>query len=307
MKKRALDYALKVRLPITAIVIAMSFAITYYVSRAERDGVGYAPEQPIAYSHKLHAGEMQIDCQYCHTGVEKSRHAMVPPTETCMNCHKIVNKSPDQIERMELGVKLAKSYHDIEGVFHNNDIEKKFDEQLEIIYRATNSEKEAFVEEFGAEYANLYSSINRLMGTNLLVQSIKSFFKENGQPRNAKLAKKIEEMSHDHEKMETEERDIKKWSEIAKILDYYEKGEPIPWKRVHQVPDYAYFNHSVHVNKGIDCSNCHGAIEKMEVVQQVHSFTMGNCLSCHRNAHERMPEIADQIKKGPENCNACHR
>jgi len=53
---------------------------------------------------------------------------------------------------------------------------------------------------------------------------------------------------------------------------------------VHRVPDYAYFNHSVHVNRGIDCVNCHGKVETMEVVEQVSQFTMGACLDCHRNA-----------------------
>ena len=100
MNKRALDYALKVRLPITVIVILMSFALTFYVSRAERDGQGYQPDQPINYSHKLHAGEMDIDCQYCHVGVEKTRHAMVPPAETCMNCHKFVKTDSPEIKKL---------------------------------------------------------------------------------------------------------------------------------------------------------------------------------------------------------------
>ena len=77
MKKSLLDYTLKIRLPLMLFVIAASFVITFYVSRAERDGVGYAPEQPIKFSHKLHAGQMAIDCQYCHVGVEKGRHAML--------------------------------------------------------------------------------------------------------------------------------------------------------------------------------------------------------------------------------------
>ena len=89
MKKTFIDYVLRVRLPITLFVALTSFAITYFASRAERDGVGYTPDQPINFSHKLHAGDMKIDCQYCHIGVEKSRIAMVPPAETCMNCHRI--------------------------------------------------------------------------------------------------------------------------------------------------------------------------------------------------------------------------
>jgi len=190
MKKSTLDYAFKVRLPITIFVVLVSFALTYYISRPERDGVGYEPEQPINYSHKLHAGEMGIDCKYCHNGVDKSRHAMVPPASTCMNCHQVA---------------------------------------------ATDS------------------------------------------------------------------------PEIQKLTQYYEEGKPIPWKRIHEVPQYAYFNHSVHVNSGIDCISCHGDVANMEKVAQVHSFTMGACLNCHRNPEEHVPYMAGKISKGPEHCNACHR
>lgn len=190
MKKAFLDHALKVRLPITIFVILTSFVITFYASRSERDGVGYAPEQPINYSHKLHAGEMGIDCQYCHVGVEKGRHAMIPPVSTCMNCHSMARKDKP---------------------------------------------------------------------------------------------------------------------EIKKLIKYYEEGKPIEWKRVHKVPDYAYFNHSVHVNKGIDCASCHGDVRKMEKITQVHAFTMSNCLNCHRDPHAKMPYLSEEVKKGPENCNACHR
>ncbi|MEO8400049.1 MAG: cytochrome c3 family protein, partial [Ignavibacteriaceae bacterium] len=135
MKKSLLDYVLRTRLPIILFVAAASFTLTYFASRAERDGVGYSPEQPINYSHKLHAGDMKIDCQYCHVAVEKGRHAMVPAVATCMNCHTLARKNSP---------------------------------------------------------------------------------------------------------------------EIVKLTQYYNKGEAIPWKRIHKVPDYAYFNHSVHVNKGID-------------------------------------------------------
>lgn len=189
MKKTVLDYALKIRLPITIFVILTAYALTYFISRPERDGLGYAPEQPINYSHKLHAGEMNIDCQYCHTDVEKGRHAGIPSTDICMNCHSLVNK--DSLE-------------------------------------------------------------------------------------------------------------------IKKLTKFFDEGKQVPWKRVHKVPDYAYFNHSVHVNKGIKCESCHGNVSSMEKVAQVHSFTMANCLRCHRNAKEMLPYIKD-VKNGPDNCNACHR
>jgi hypothetical protein len=132
---------------------------------------------------------MQIDCQYCHTGVAVSAHATVPPVGTCMNCHSVARK-------------------------------------------------------------------NR--------------------------------------------------PEIIKLTKYYDEGTALPWKRIHRVPDYAYFNHSVHVNKGIDCVNCHGQVDNMDVLQQSAPFTMGACLNCHRNAQEMLPQVVN-VKNGPENCGACHR
>lgn len=189
MKKSLLDYTLKIRLPLTLFVVLLSFIITFYVSRPERDGIGYAPEQPIAYSHKLHAGEMKIDCQYCHTGVTKGRHALVPSANICMNCHSVARK---------------------------------------------------------------------------------------------------------------------KQPEIIKLAKYYEDRVPIPWKRIHKIPEYAYFNHSVHVNTGIECETCHGNIADMEVVYQAKGWTMTACLDCHRNPEEQLPYL-ENVKKGPENCAACHR
>jgi hypothetical protein len=189
MKKTALDYTLKIRLPIVLFVIALSFVLTFYVSRSERDGIGYAPQQPINFSHKLHAGQMQIDCQYCHTGVAKYRKALVPSVNICMNCHTVARKDRP---------------------------------------------------------------------------------------------------------------------EIIKLTQYYQKENPIPWKRVYRVPDYVYFNHSVHVNKGIKCETCHGNVKEMPVLEQVKGFTMTACLDCHRNAQENLPYLKN-IKNGPENCAACHR
>jgi hypothetical protein len=189
MKPSQLDYLLRIRLPIIVFVAAVSFIATYYLSRAERDGVGYAPVQPVAYSHKLHAGTMRIDCKYCHTGVTVSPHANVPPVSTCMNCHTVARK-------------------------------------------------------------------NR--------------------------------------------------PEIIKLTKYYDEGVALPWKRVHKVPDFAYFNHSAHVNRGIDCVNCHGNVENMDVMSQVSQWTMATCLNCHRNAPELLAWIPG-IKKGSDNCVTCHR
>ena len=192
MKKFLLDYSIKVRVPLIIFVAVLSFTVTFYASYAERNGIGYAPEQPIAFSHYLHAGNMQIDCKYCHTGVEKSRVASIPSVDICMNCHSLARKDKP---------------------------------------------------------------------------------------------------------------------EIIKLTQYLQDNKPIPWKRVHKVPDFVYFSHAVHVDKGIDCINCHGDIKKMEIVGQVHSFTMGACLDCHRNPENNIQNFQNlqNIKKGPEYCAACHR
>ncbi len=71
------------------IVVSATAFVWYYFSPWYTD-VGYAPVQPVPYSHKLHAGDLGIDCRYCHYSVEQSRHANVPPTQVCMNCHKLI-------------------------------------------------------------------------------------------------------------------------------------------------------------------------------------------------------------------------
>lgn len=189
MSKQFIDYVLRIRLPITLFVVVAAFSLTYFLSRSEREGLGYTPEQPIAFSHALHAGQMAINCQYCHTEVEKGRHAGVPQIATCMNCHSVARTDRPQ---------------------------------------------------------------------------------------------------------------------IIKLTEYYKTGASLPWKRVHKVPDYAYFNHSVHVNKGIKCQSCHGVVEQMEKIGQVNSFTMAACLDCHRNSQAKLPYLKN-VKNGPDYCWACHR
>ena len=189
MKKTILDYTLKVRLPLILFVVAVSFLITFYAARPERDGVGYQPEQPINYSHKMHAGAMKIDCQYCHTGVTKQRQALIPSVNICMNCHSVARKDKP---------------------------------------------------------------------------------------------------------------------EIVKLRTFFETGKPLEWNRVHKVPEYAYFDHSVHVNAGIDCESCHGNVREMEKVKQMKAFTMTACLDCHRDPKKYVPYVKE-IKNGPQNCAACHR
>ncbi|NBB83398.1 MAG: ammonia-forming cytochrome c nitrite reductase subunit c552 [Alphaproteobacteria bacterium] len=135
--------------------------------------VGYRPEQPVAYSHEVHVGQLGIDCRYCHTSVEDAGFAAIPPTSTCMNCHHAIQK---------------------------------------------NSEK------------------------------------------------------------------------VLPIRESYEQGTPILWAKVHDLPDYAYFNHAVHVNAGVSCVECHGRVDRMGEagVHTVESLSMAWCIECHRNPTDKL-------------------
>ena len=185
--------------------------IGYYASPEFTD-VGYRPVQPIPYSHKLHAGELGIDCRYCHARVEVAAVATLPPTKICMNCHKVVARDSAALEPLR--------------------------------------------------------------------ESAAS-------------------------------------------------GAPIEWTRVHKLPDYAYFDHGVHIRAGVGCASCHGAIQEMEVVQQAKPLSMGWCLDCHRNPDMHLRPLgevtnmewsppktqmamAKQIRRerkinASTDCSACHR
>lgn len=83
------DHTVKVRLPIVVAVALASITVTALVTAPVRRTPGYAPEQPIDFSHRQHAGDMKIDCRYCHTGAEFGRHAGIPSAGICMNCHSV--------------------------------------------------------------------------------------------------------------------------------------------------------------------------------------------------------------------------
>jgi hypothetical protein len=71
--------------------------------------------------------------------------------------------------------------------------------------------------------------------------------------------------------------------DLKKLREYYEKGEPIPWNKVHVMPDYVRFNHKRHLKAGVACQECHGQIPEMDVVERVSSMKMGWCIDCHRD------------------------
>ncbi len=194
---------------------------------------GYMPVQPIHYSHKIHSGANQIDCQYCHSSVRSSKHSGIPSLNVCMNCHENIAEYNGE-----------------------EDLEKGYTKDL---------------------YTN----------------GIKKWYKAVG------------------------------WDEQSRT--YTGETEPVKWVRIHNLPDFVYFNHSQHVNvAGIDCQECHGPIEEMEIVYQHSSLTMGWCISCHRESdvkvknNEYYTKIHEELSKkygvekltvaqmGGLECGKCH-
>lgn len=157
--------------------------------------VGHQPKQPVPYSHKLHVGQLKLDCRYCHNTVDQAGHAAIPPTATCGNCH--------GGERTKQGATL--------GIVHA-------DSPL-----------------------------------------------------------------------------------LEPVRESLEDNVPIMWQRVHDLPDFVYFNHAAHVARGVSCVSCHGRIDKMEVVTQVEPLSMKWCLDCHRNPEPniRDPKFVTQLDFKP--------
>ena len=173
--------ALLPALGVTALIAPLYFVliVAYGFSPVTTD-VGYEPDQPVPFSHEVHAGQLGMDCRYCHNTVEIAAKAAIPPTQTCFNCHTQIHKeSPN----------------------------------------------------------------------------------------------------------------------LAPLWESYETGKPMEWVRVHDLPDYAYFNHAAHVTRGVSCVECHGRIDKMEVVYQHETLSMGWCLECHRapDEHLRDPSLVTKL------------
>lgn len=195
---------------------------------------GYAPVQPIHYSHRIHAGLNEIDCKYCHSSARKSKHSGIPSLNVCMNCHKNIAAVSDDVQAEGLS-----EY----GIDYNKEIQK--------LYKATG------------------------------------------------------------------------WDEATQ--SYTGETEPVKWVRIHNLPDFAYFNHSQHVTvAGVDCQKCHGPVEEMEIMSQYSPLTMGWCINCHRETNvnvagnEYYKEIHEQLSKkygvdqltvaqmGGLECGKCH-
>jgi hypothetical protein len=192
-----------------ATALAMSLATLAIAWRAPGNNQGYAPVQPIAFSHKLHAGEMQISCVYCHGGVETSRYAGIPSLSTCMNCHKKVTAS------------------------------------------------------FAAQ-------------------------QQANPPESPELRKLYDSLALDNA--------------LAPIAGRLPKS--IAWQRVHQLPDFVYFDHRAHITAAVTCEKCHGPIDTMDRVRQFETLSMGWCVNCHRDVN--LKGVAGKPVHASTDCVTCH-
>ena len=155
---------------------------------------GYAPIQPIHYSHKIHAGANQIECKYCHSSARVSKHSGIPSLNVCMNCHEYIAEYNGE-EDLENGYTRD---------FYTNEIKK------------------------------LYYAVG--------------------------------------------------WDEENQV--YTGNTQPVKWVRIHNLPDFVYFNHAQHAQvANIECQTCHGPVEEMEIMYQYSPLTMGWCIDCHRESN----------------------
>lgn len=159
------------------LLVAVSLWIAYVFVRSPYiSEVGIARAQPVAFSHQHHVGQLGIDCRYCHTSVETSDFAGLPPTETCMHCH------------------------------------------------------------------------SQIWANSQMLEPVRASWRDD---------------------------------------------QPIQWTRIHNLPQYAYFNHSIHINKGVGCATCHGRIDKMPLTYQANTLYMQWCLECHRNTEKHLRPQAE--------------
>lgn len=105
-----LDKIFRIWLPIAAGAILATVLVVGIVAEPERYELGYAPAQPIPFSHRLHAGDNRIPCQYCHSGAVRSRHAEVPPLEKCMNCHRVTRTERPTIQRIAAAYEAGEAF-----------------------------------------------------------------------------------------------------------------------------------------------------------------------------------------------------
>lgn len=336
-----LDYTIKVRLPITIFAVLITYGTVFWLSTPSRKGIGYEPEQPIAFSHKLHAGDMQIDCRYCHVGVDKSRHATIPSVDTCMNCHntvKAIGRNPEVFAyldskkyKVEMEVKTEEdkriksekeeALHSLKEIDLHRLIPRKSSLGKVVLSIAKAQEKH---KDKSSLFAGIKQAKDMEKVAEILDKVIENeesrleFFKiygnENWQDKEIiELKKKAAPSEKESQKLcrlmmdSLFEIDGYKSLEIKKLTAHAESGKPLEWKRIYRLPEYVYFNHSVHIAKGIDCTNCHGNVADLDSMKKMKPITMGRCIDCHRGDFEEFHKDLKEKVTGPENCGACHR
>lgn len=198
---------------------------------------GYQPDQPIQFSHQTHAGIQGINCQYCHDTASKSKHASIPGANTCMNCHRAIEKGT-QFGTQEITKIFASIGYDPTTDRYIKDYEKLSNDEIKAIYTTW-------------------------IGDN--------YMKDRG----------INSLDRRGERTVREQ-----WDEISSSLTNELKDKisgPIEWTRIHMLPDHVFFSHAQHVNIGkIDCQQCHGKVQEMDVAYQYAPLSMGWCINCHR-------------------------
>ncbi len=177
------------------LLLASGYFVYGYLMQVGVDQ-DYQPIQPIHYSHKIHAGDNEINCKYCHSAARVSKNAGIPSLNVCMNCHKNISEVAETTATPE----YSKAFYD-------------------------------------AQIQKLYDAVG--------------------------------------------------WDKTTQ--SYTGKTQPVKWVRIHNLPDFVYFNHSQHVTVGgIECQTCHGPVETYEIQKQFAPLTMGWCIDCHRKTDVKM-------------------
>ena len=187
---------------VIVLLLASAYFAYAYMMQVGIDQ-GYAPVQPIHYSHKIHAGYNKIECTYCHSSARFSKHSGIPSLNVCMNCHKS-------------------------------------------IYEYKGNPEGPSAEDLANGYTNAFYT-----------GEIKKLYKAVG------------------------------WDEETQ--SYTGESQPVEWVRIHNLPDFVYFNHAQHYSvAGVECQTCHGPVEEMEIMYQHAPLTMGWCINCHRETNVQL-------------------
>ncbi|WP_269685817.1 c-type cytochrome [Flavobacterium lacustre] len=213
------------------LLLASAYFVYGYLMQVGVDQ-NYEPIQPIHYSHRIHAGDNEINCKYCHSAARVSKNAGIPSLNVCMNCHKNISEVAETTATPE----YSKAF---------------YDEQIQKLYTAVG------------------------------------------------------------------------WDKTTQ--SYTGKTQPVKWVRIHNLPDFVYFNHSQHVTvAGVECQTCHGPVQEYEIQKQFAPLTMGWCIDCHRKTDVKMEgneyytKIHEQLSKkygvdkltaaqmGGLECGKCH-